>query len=260
MCGPDESHTPKYLQVVAFSNLLDWVQDACWYWIAKYRKQFVRKWILLQTDQSGSHVSEIKVSWPALLTSFHSAFFRPAILTLTCGCRTEVSVKTETTAWRGDTCCIVQVFHVAEGKVRFFLKIKGFLECDLYLKTLHTHHELEPFWFIPVLGNFSLTTIQKTYAMNHSFIPLKQMGSFPSTKMSFDSNLEVLMHQLLHWVVLHLGCSPTVPACRFCHLFLSPVTGLFLFQPRRLEAQPASRVEWRGISILTGLQYGPLWP
>lgn len=63
MRGPDESHTPKCLQVVAFSNSLDLVQDACWYWIAKYRKQFLRKWILLQMEQSGSHVSQIKVSW-----------------------------------------------------------------------------------------------------------------------------------------------------------------------------------------------------
>jgi len=28
--GPDESHACKYLQVLSFSILLDWVQDACW--------------------------------------------------------------------------------------------------------------------------------------------------------------------------------------------------------------------------------------
>lgn len=60
------------------------------------------------------------------------------------------------------------------------------------------------------LGELLIWTM---YVMNHSFIPLTWMESFPSTSMEFDSNLEGwCIYFFSHHNMLYLDCSPIILA------------------------------------------------
>lgn len=100
---------------------------------------------LFQKPGEQCFINEI-VSWPVLLSSFHPAFFSPAILLVSFCCSSETNIITETRVCRVHICWIVHVLNIAEGRVIFILKIKGFLLCELYLKK--TSYTLWAFTFL----------------------------------------------------------------------------------------------------------------
>lgn len=82
------------------------------------------------------------------------------------------------------------------------------------------------------------------YVMNHSFIPLTWMESFPSTSMGFDSNLEGwCIYSFSHWVMFYFGCSPTAPSSLAASASSSPVQPLacsFSYKGCHKQRQAAS--------------------
>lgn len=200
------------------------------------------------------------MSWPALLSSFHPAFFSPAILSLTFGCRSEVSVN-RNYGFQGTYLLGCACAQCCWRQSKIFLEdqrlpvVRSVSKKDfIYIMSLHLSD-----LFLSWGTAHSLPSKQYMSWIIHLFHS-NEWKAFHQPQWGLTQSLRAwCIYSFLQWVVLHFGCSHSVLANSLCHLFLSSVTGLFLFQPHGLEAQPASEAEWGGRSILAGFQYGPFW-